>query len=225
MGEPLGRVKLAGGRSLIMPRYLCCSDPGCAYLHRMAVLVRGPEEHQPEGDLYELDEAMLAKLDALAAVLGPYTRVEEALSDGSTAFAYRETERNLRPPAVLHPMGDAHGHVDMGLANEVEHYPRDERPRIKNCCAADLDHAGPHDVVRPFDALRYAEASYRRKVANYSGWLHGLEAETGVTPFPIALALRVSTAISEHRDDPPALAARLKELLEECPPQFQSGPF
>jgi gamma-glutamylcyclotransferase (GGCT)/AIG2-like uncharacterized protein YtfP len=208
LGEPVARLRLAHAHSLVVLRYLACSDPECSYLHRMAVLVHGRENHHPEGDVYEIDDAMLARLDALAAVLGPFTRVEEELSDGSTAFTYRQV-----PPDAIH-------HAVEGLADIVEDYPRDEPPQLKDCCAAELGHYGPHDVVRALDALRYREARLRNLIRHFDGDLHMLEATAATTPYPVKLAVHVLSAVSEHRDDREALRARLAELLEAFPPRF-----
>lgn len=209
LGEPVARLRLYNARSLVVPRFLACSDPACDSLHRMAVLVAGLDNHHPEGDVFEIDAAMLARIDALAAVLGPYTRVEEELSDGGTAFAYRHV-----PPHAV-------DHANEGLADVVEVYPGDAKWEVKNCCLADRDHPGPHDVVRPIDAFRYAEARLRNMVRNFnlSGNLHILEATAGNTPYPIKLAVHVGSAISDHRYDREALCARLAELLEKFPQQ------
>ena len=211
LGEPVARLHIYNAHSIVVPRFLACSNPGCRYLHRMAVLVAGTKNFHPEGDVFAIDEAMLTKLDALE-LAGPYERVELTLSDGSTAFTYRAE----RPLPWLN-------RVTEGLADEVESFTDNAEPKLKPCCLADPDHAGPHDVIDPLDELLYAEARLRNHVRHFSSGastnLHILEATAATTPYEIRLAAYVTVAISRHREDREALRARLAQLLEEFPAQ------
>ena len=107
----------------------------------MAVLCQGHWKLQPERDVFEIDGAMLDKLDALE-LAGPYTRVEVDLSDGSPAVAYRAA-----PPLPWMNL------ANVGLADVVEVYEHTDAI-LKPCCQADPAHDGPHDVKDPLDPDR-----------------------------------------------------------------------
>jgi hypothetical protein len=105
----------------------------------MAALVPGFGMHA-EGDLFEVDG--FAAIDALE-LNGPYVRGEIEL-DGFTAQAYFAAEPELWRALVARGGADA-------LAS-YPGYPE----RLKDCCARDPEHAGPHDVSDPLTDVRRA---------------------------------------------------------------------
>ena len=205
LGEPVARLSLMGHR-VTVAHAPGCIDPGCRHLHRMAYLC--PGAGWAHGDVFAVDDAILAKLDALAIALGnyQYERREQELSDGAGAFTYR-----MIPPTR------ARKNVSVGLAEVVEHYtPHDE---LKACCVADPGHDGPHDVIDALDELRYADRLLRnllrRFVDGNAMSMHVLEATAATTPLEVPLGLKANMAFIRHRDDIPALRAELARLLEE----------
>jgi gamma-glutamylcyclotransferase (GGCT)/AIG2-like uncharacterized protein YtfP len=140
LGAPAGRYRTAEAAGIVVPREPACSNPGCRYRHRMAVLVPGHWDLHPEGDVFEVDDAMLAKLDALE-LAGPYVRTAIALRDGPPAIAYVAAQP-LRWVEL----------VSAGLADAVETYTAAD-PAPKPCCVARPGHAPPHDVSDPLDRL------------------------------------------------------------------------
>jgi hypothetical protein len=207
LGEPVARLRVYGGHGIVVPRERACSNPACRYLHRMAVLCQGNWKLQPEGDVFEIDGAMLDKLDALE-LAGPYTRVEVDLSDGSSALAYRAV-----PPLPWMNI------ANVGLADVVEVYEQ-SAVVLKSCCHADPGHDGPHDVEDPLDPDRYAIASLASSVRAYIAGtmhsLHVLEARAAQTP---GIGPHVHAAIINHRHDEEALILALEDVIEARGPR------
>jgi hypothetical protein len=138
----------------------------------MAVLVPGQWNLHPEGDVFEVDEETLARLDALE-LAGPYARGEIALREGPTVLAYVAAEP-LRWAEL----------VWAGLADAVETYTAtDTEP--KPCCVAQPGHAPPHDAVDPLDPERLADAKLRNLARGFAAGsvtsLHVLEATAATT--------------------------------------------
>jgi gamma-glutamylcyclotransferase (GGCT)/AIG2-like uncharacterized protein YtfP len=145
LGEPVGRFRTEAPYAVVVPRRAACSNPGCEYVHRMALLVPGVARVHAEGDLFLVDAVALAELDRLETA-GPYVRCDvavTALGDGGggrLAYAYvaREPERWLAL-------------VQRGAAEAVTSYPRElaHAEALKDCCVRSPGHAPPHDVVDP----------------------------------------------------------------------------
>lgn len=135
LGEPLGRFRL-DGHAIAVPRDPACSNPGCGLLHRMAVLL--PWGGHAEGDVFALDDALLADLDALE-LSGPYTRTTVAIGE-LAAFAYTATD-----PAFWTNL------ITAGRADALTRYPRELATVTtpKPCCERDPGHPPPHDVLIP----------------------------------------------------------------------------
>jgi hypothetical protein len=207
LGEPVARLRVYGGHGIVVPREPACSNPACRYLHRMAVLCQGTWNLQPEGDVFEIDEAMLDQLDSLE-LAGPYARVEVDLSDGSPALAYRAV-----PPLPWINL------ANVGLADVVDVYEHAEAV-LKPCCQADPGHDGPHDVKDPLDPDRYAiqslAISVRAFIAGSMRNLHILEAKAAQTP---GIGPHVHAAIINHRHDRDALVRALEAVMESQGPR------
>jgi gamma-glutamylcyclotransferase (GGCT)/AIG2-like uncharacterized protein YtfP len=138
---PVARGRTAAAHAVVVPHECACSNPGCEYLHRMAVLVGGFAPLRVHGDLFDLGDDALAAIDALER-LGPYVRAEiEVEADGRrvTALAYP-----AREPARWRAL------VARGGAEALAAYPARSAPdRPKPCCERDPGHPPPHDVVDP----------------------------------------------------------------------------
>ena len=141
LGEPVARVRTVAAHAVVVPHRAACSNPGCEYVHRMAVLVPGFEPLRVEGDLFLVSDEALAVLDRLE-LAGPYVRAEISVSSSETRAAQAYLVREPRRWQGL---------VEAGAAEALPAYPRDlasaERP--KPCCVRDPGHAPPHDVVDP----------------------------------------------------------------------------
>jgi gamma-glutamylcyclotransferase (GGCT)/AIG2-like uncharacterized protein YtfP len=142
LGEPVGRFRTAEAHAVVVPHAAACSNPGCEYVHRMAVLVAGFAPLQVEGDLFMITDEALAVVDALETA-GPYVREEitvAADSEPRVAYAYRAREPD-RWRAL----------VERGGADALASYPRAlaEVEQHKDCCVRAPGHAPPHDVVDP----------------------------------------------------------------------------
>jgi gamma-glutamylcyclotransferase (GGCT)/AIG2-like uncharacterized protein YtfP len=138
LGEPLGRFRLEG-HAIVVPHEGACSNPGCSLLHRMAVLI--PWDSHAEGDVFAVDDALLADLDALE-LSGPYVR-EAVTLDGLRAFAYP-----ARDPGAWAAL------VRSGRADALTSYPLDLAVSVpKPCCSRRPGHPGPHDVLDPLGPL------------------------------------------------------------------------
>jgi gamma-glutamylcyclotransferase (GGCT)/AIG2-like uncharacterized protein YtfP len=149
LGDPAGRFRTASAHAVVVPRRAACSNPGCAYLHRMAVLVTGFEPRRVEGDLFLVPAAALAVIDGLetgsADLPGPYVRERITVVSLGGADRHAAQAYVARDPARWRTL------VDIGEADALETYPRDlavgEVP--KDCCLRTPGHPSPHDVVDP----------------------------------------------------------------------------
>jgi gamma-glutamylcyclotransferase (GGCT)/AIG2-like uncharacterized protein YtfP len=149
LGEPIGRFRTAAAHAVVVPHRAACGNPGCPYVHRMAVLVPGIEPVRVEGDLFLIDDAALAVIDELEtadlSVEGPYRRerITVVSQDGAEreeaeAYVAREPARWLRL-------------ITLRRADALEMYPRDLAggEAFKDCCLRAPGHPPPHDVVDP----------------------------------------------------------------------------
>src|SRR3954469_11159561 len=73
LGAPVGRYRSAAPHAVVVPHRAACSNPGCQYVHRMALLVPGFAPLRAEGDLFLISDDGLAAIDALETS-GPYER-------------------------------------------------------------------------------------------------------------------------------------------------------
>jgi gamma-glutamylcyclotransferase (GGCT)/AIG2-like uncharacterized protein YtfP len=215
--ERLARGKLKESNAIVVPREPACSNPGCRLEHRMAVLVPNQWNLHAEGDLFEVDDAQLARLDELE-LAGPYARAEVALAEGGTAVAYTAKE-----PFRWYQL------VSAGLADAVEvHEPGGER--LKPCCQADPGHPPPHDVKDPLDPERLAVQRLRDTVtgflaAPHSANLHILEATAATTPGRFAIHVhsamidwRHDQGLDENTGDRDDLVRRVQAVLAQFSP-------
>ena len=149
LGEPVARVRTVEPHAIVVPHRAACSNPGCQYVHRMAVLVPGFEPLHAEGDLFLISPEALAVIDQLetgsADRTGPYVREPVAVIslDGTqtyTAHAYLGRDR-----AGWHALAE-HGHADA-----LTTYPRElaSATQHKDCCISTPGHTPPHDIVDP----------------------------------------------------------------------------
>jgi gamma-glutamylcyclotransferase (GGCT)/AIG2-like uncharacterized protein YtfP len=142
LGEPVGRFTTVAPHAVVVPHAAACSNPGCEYVHRMAVLVGGFEPVHAEGDLFLITPEALAVVDRLETS-GPYARERiEVVSGDDTrvAQAYRAREPDRWRALVAR-----------GAADTLSSYPREladvEEP--KPCCVRTPGHPPPHDTVDP----------------------------------------------------------------------------
>jgi gamma-glutamylcyclotransferase (GGCT)/AIG2-like uncharacterized protein YtfP len=144
LGEPVGRFRTEAPYAVVVPRRAACSNPGCQYVHRMALLVPGVEPVHAEGDVFLVDAAALAELDRLETA-GPYARdsvAVTALAGGDRRVAHTYVAREPERWRDL---------VQRGAADALAAYPRDlaRAEALKECCVRSPGHAPPHDVVDP----------------------------------------------------------------------------
>jgi gamma-glutamylcyclotransferase (GGCT)/AIG2-like uncharacterized protein YtfP len=140
LGEPVGRFRTVAAHAVVVPRRAACSNPGCEYVHRMAVLVPGFEPLRVEGDVFLISDDALATIDRLE-LAGPYVRESvELASMNEPAQAYV-----AREPARWQAL------VERGDADALPAYPRALAAAEvrKDCCMRAPGHAPPHDVVDP----------------------------------------------------------------------------
>jgi gamma-glutamylcyclotransferase (GGCT)/AIG2-like uncharacterized protein YtfP len=138
---PLARGRTAAPHAVVVPHERACSNPGCEYLHRMAVLVPGFAPLRADGDLFDLGAEALAAIDALER-LGPYVRAQVEVEAGGAivvAIAYP-----AREPGRWQAL------VARGAADALAAYPAATEPdRPKPCCERHPGHPPPHDVIDP----------------------------------------------------------------------------
>jgi gamma-glutamylcyclotransferase (GGCT)/AIG2-like uncharacterized protein YtfP len=140
--EPRGRFRTVDPYPLVVPRAAACTNPGCRFVHRMAALLpdRGQGE-RVEGDVYELDEEALSRLDTLETA---YERRSVSVERGDE-----------RLEAQVYFVTDAEPWRKLLAAGEADAFARytpelAEGP-LKPCCVASPGHEPPHDVISPFD--------------------------------------------------------------------------
>src|SRR5215218_6595208 len=114
LGEPVARVRTVAAHAVVVPRQAACSNPGCQYVHRMAMLVPGLEPLRVNGDLFLISDDALATLDRLemgsAGSGGPYVRDAVAVASGDGATTGAAQAYLAREPAswqALVELGEA----------------------------------------------------------------------------------------------------------------------
>jgi gamma-glutamylcyclotransferase (GGCT)/AIG2-like uncharacterized protein YtfP len=144
LGEPVGRFRTGAPHAVVVPHRAACSNPGCQYVHQMALLVPGFAPLRAEGDLFLISDDGLAAIDALETS-GPYERapIEVVSLDGADirpAHAYL-AEDSERWRAL----------VEAGSADALAAYPCElaAAERLKACCEHSPGHPPPHDIVDP----------------------------------------------------------------------------
>jgi gamma-glutamylcyclotransferase (GGCT)/AIG2-like uncharacterized protein YtfP len=147
LGEPVGRFRTVAPHAVVVPHRAACSNPGCGFVHRMALLVPGFEPLRAEGDLFLISDEALAAIDALETA-GPYARVPTDVVSLDGADSVAAQAYPAREPARWRAL------VDAGRAAALTAYPRElaaaETP--KDCCVRAPGHPPPHDVVDPLAA-------------------------------------------------------------------------
>jgi len=152
LGDPVARVRTEAAHAVVVPRRAACSNPGCQYVHRMAVLVPGVEPLRAEGDLFLVSDDAAALLDRLETgadgFSGPYVRERVAVSATDGAATYAAIAYVARDPARWREL------VDRGEAEALTAYPRHlaTDAALKACCVRAPGHDAPHDVVDPLAA-------------------------------------------------------------------------
>jgi hypothetical protein len=216
--ERVGRGRLRESNAIVVPREPACGNPGCRFLHRMAVLVPNQWSLHAEGDVFEVDDAQLERLDGLE-LAGPYERAEVALDDGRTAVAYTAKE-----PFRWYQL------VTAGLADAVEVYDVRDHEQLKPCCTNDPGHEPPHDVEDPLDPERLKIKQLRDQVMGFiarpsSANLHILEATAATTPGRFAIYAhsamidwRHAHGLSENTGPRDDLARRMQAVLDQFSP-------
>jgi len=158
LGEPVFRVRTVEPHAVVVPHEAACSNPGCPYVHRMAVLVAWTEPMRVEGDLFEIGAGAVGELDALETGPGaPYERmdVQVVSLDGRMASVARAY--GAREPERWRELATS-GRAD-ALAAYPAHLADEESP--KPCCVAAPGHPPPHDVVDPLIHACPSEARSR----------------------------------------------------------------
>jgi Gamma-glutamyl cyclotransferase, AIG2-like len=211
------RGTLRESNGIVVARDPACSNPACRYLHRMAALVPSQWNLHAEGDLFEVDDAAVQRLDALE-LAGPYERAEVELAGGGTAVAYTAKE-----PLRWYDLATA------GLADAVEVYEAQDE-QLKPCCQADPGHEPPHDVTDPLDPDRLANKRLRDHVQGFiarpaSANLHVLEATAATTRGRFAICVhsamidwRHDQGSNEDTGDRDDLARRMQAVLDQFSP-------
>jgi gamma-glutamylcyclotransferase (GGCT)/AIG2-like uncharacterized protein YtfP len=143
LGEPVGRFRTVAAHAVVVPRRAACSNPGCEYVHRMAMLVPGIEPLRVEGDVFLIGDEAARAIDALeTGPDSPYVRGEVELVGplALTARAYLAREPERWRELVEH-----------GRADALSAYPRSlaAAEKLKPCCRRAPGHPPPHDVVDP----------------------------------------------------------------------------
>jgi gamma-glutamylcyclotransferase (GGCT)/AIG2-like uncharacterized protein YtfP len=151
LGDPVRRVRTMSSHAVVVPRRAACSNPGCPYVHRMAVLVSGFAPRHVEGDLFLIPTAVVSVIDRLetgcTGLEGPYVRARITVVSLDGDESYAAQAYFAREPARWQAL------VQIGEADALETYPRDlataEVP--KDCCIRTPGHPPPHDVVDPLE--------------------------------------------------------------------------
>jgi gamma-glutamylcyclotransferase (GGCT)/AIG2-like uncharacterized protein YtfP len=149
LGEPIGRFRTVSAYAVVVPRRAACSNPGCRYVHRMAVLVPGFAPLQAEGDVFVISAASIAVLDRLetgsAGFTGPYVRKAVAVAPADGGGAFTAQAYLAREPARWRAL------VARGEAEALAAYPRElaTDETLKDCCVRRPGHPPPHDVIDP----------------------------------------------------------------------------
>jgi gamma-glutamylcyclotransferase (GGCT)/AIG2-like uncharacterized protein YtfP len=143
LGEPVGRFRTVAAHAVVVPRRAACSNPGCEYLHRMAMLVPGLEPLRVEGDVFLIGDEAARAIDALETGPGsPYVRGEVEVCGERTLVARAYLARE---PARWRAL------VERGAADALSAYPRElaAAETLKTCCLRAPGHPPPHDVLDP----------------------------------------------------------------------------
>jgi gamma-glutamylcyclotransferase (GGCT)/AIG2-like uncharacterized protein YtfP len=148
LGEPVARVRTVSAHAIVVPRRAACNNPGCSYVHRMAVLLAGLEPLRAEGDLFLLSQDALAELDRLE-LAGPYVREPVAVMSLDGADSYTAQAYLARDQQRWRALGDR------GRADVLSAYPRRlaVAERHKACCVRAPGHPPPHDVIDPLEGV------------------------------------------------------------------------
>jgi hypothetical protein len=110
----------------------------------MALLVPGLELLHAEGDVFFVDEAMIARLDRLETA-GPYVRERLDVVALDAAVRHAAHAYVAREPARWRAL------VRRGAAEALAAYPPElaAAETLKDCCVRAPGHPPPHDVVDP----------------------------------------------------------------------------
>ncbi len=141
--------------ALVVPHAAACTNPGCGLLHRMCALVAGAvgDVAAADGEVYRVAVDLLARLDQL----------EGYRADAEATSAYLRRPVDVAPVDGVSPPCPAQAYliadearwralVDRGAAAAYATYDRTLADGVpKPCCVAAPGHAGPHDVISPFD--------------------------------------------------------------------------
>jgi len=153
LGEPAARVRTESAHAVVVPRQAACSNPGCPYVHRMAVLVPGFAPRRVEGDLFLISDAAISVIDRLetgsAGLQGPYMRERIAVVSLESDSKYVAEAYVAREPGRWQAL------VTIGQADVLETYPRDLATGevAKECCTRSPGHPPPHDVLDPLERI------------------------------------------------------------------------
>ena len=147
LGEPVGRVRTLSAHGVVVPHRAACSNPGCSYVHRMAVLVSGLEP-RAEGDLFLLSQDAVAELDRLE-LAGPYVRMPVTVVSPDGGATHTAQAYGAREPQRWRAL------VERGRAEALSAYPRElaSAEWHKDCCLRAPGHPPPHDVVDPLEGV------------------------------------------------------------------------
>jgi gamma-glutamylcyclotransferase (GGCT)/AIG2-like uncharacterized protein YtfP len=145
LGDPVGRFRTVGAHAVVVSARAACSNPGCEYVHRMAVLVPGLEL-RVEGDLFEIGEDAAGAIETLeTGPASPYVRGEVEVAPVGGGASVRARAYLGREPARWRAL------VERGEADALASYPRElaAAETRKDCCLRAPGHPPPHDVIDP----------------------------------------------------------------------------
>jgi gamma-glutamylcyclotransferase (GGCT)/AIG2-like uncharacterized protein YtfP len=152
---------------LVVPKQAGCPNPGCAYTHRISALVdRVGTGDYVEGEVFEIDEQMMIRLDALENYLPQDHEASAFLRRTIDVRSAEDWGTRLSVEVYFVANGPRYTQmVEEGYADMVSRYTLAMAAQeLKPCCVRDPGHAGEHDgtsVVLPMDGRSSSLIAFR----------------------------------------------------------------
>jgi gamma-glutamylcyclotransferase (GGCT)/AIG2-like uncharacterized protein YtfP len=138
---------------LIVVKRPACPNPGCKFEHRMTALIEDKGKgHRVEGEVYQISQALLNRLD----------RLESYSADDEANSSYLRRTVAVEPidgdseslDCQVYFIADGEGYERLfedGSAERLQKFTlKMAQGRLKPCCRQDPNHTGPHTVVDLF---------------------------------------------------------------------------